>query len=407
MPDIEDIVDIARHQIIAAPTVEAASLLPKKFETETGLPPNQIRRLEAYVALRSDDAARAIEQMTACFNQDRYFGTLIDLASLYLSFEFSGPNQRDETIAALATVSHQLRLNGPGTYSLRADCVASLLLYKTPESFDVLKPVAEMWRSRAGELSYTDDEFQSFRASPYGSAAEKRFMGFVYTLAGEHALSIRVNDLFTAPLGAIQASIAPPSGDDFGSSVQGQVSYNQNPSFIRTNDNFAAILLDEESYGRVADLGCGCGLTGAKVRSRAQYIVGVDMNGPALEVANDQGIYDDLKRQDMLEFLRQDTQPYDLIMSCMGIEWFYETEDIFKLAWQRLAPGGRLAFAVVPCRDGPVRATEDLLSGLRWFSFDPDDLADQAKAIGFHVARQELHPYAYSVGAFFLLQRPG
>ncbi len=344
--------------------------------------------------------------MTGSFNEDRYFGTLIDLASLFLSHEFSSSNQRDEMIGSLATVSNQLRLNGLGKYGLRADCVASLLLYQTPELYPVLKQIAEKWGGRAGSLNYTDDELESFRDCGYGSPAEKRFMGFVYALAGEYELSTRINDLFTLPLNAIESEISAPSGDDFGSDVNGQKSYLHNPVFQRTNDMFAEVLLDDESYGRAADLGCGCGLVGERVRSRVRHLVGVDMNGPALEVANDQGIYDELKRQDMFEFLQSETQSYDLITACMVIEWIPDTDALFKLAWDSLVPGGRLAFVVVPCREGPVRATAGLLSGLRWYCFEPTYLAEQAKSFGFQVARLEYRPYAYSVGAFFLLQRP-
>ncbi len=43
MPEIEDIVDIARHRILTASTPEEAAALPKQYETEIGLPQNQTR----------------------------------------------------------------------------------------------------------------------------------------------------------------------------------------------------------------------------------------------------------------------------------------------------------------------------------------------------------------------------
>jgi hypothetical protein len=131
---LEDIIDIARSKILFAPIGEI-SKIPKQFERECGLSANQVRRLDAWISFRVGDLTQAVDQMTACFNDDKYFGTFIDLAKFFFQIHFPNPESRDEMISALAIASNQLRENGLEKFSLRADFVASYLLYRTREPF--------------------------------------------------------------------------------------------------------------------------------------------------------------------------------------------------------------------------------------------------------------------------------
>ena len=403
MSALEDIIDIARSQILFAPIGEI-SKIPKQFEVECGLSANQVRRLDAWIAFRVGDLTQAVDQMTACFNDDKYFGTFIDLARFFFQIHFPNPESRDEMISALAIASNQLRENGLEKFSLRADFVASYLLYRTREPFQVLTRIAEMWRDRAGSLRYTFDDLHGFHTDPYETPSAKQFLGFSYALAGENELAIQVNDAFTSLQKGFQGDVQAPSADNFAQNSEGLLQYHRNPMYRRTNDKFVEILLDGEGYDRVADLGCGSGMMGERLRSRSDCVIGVDMDGPALDVAQSEGMYDSLVKEDMFGFLRRDDEPFDLITSCMAVDFSPEIDEYLRLVWDRLTPGGLLAFAVIPCGKGPIRVTDEMM-GLRWHYFEPGYVAGLATSIGFRVVRQEFHPYQFSVGAYFLLQR--
>ena len=232
-------------------------------------------------------------------------------------------------------------------------------------------------------------------------------MGFIYALAGENELAIQVNDAATQLYepGARETEI--PIGENFGHEKSGQENYHRNLVFQRTNDEFERVLLTNAQYGRVADLGCGSGLLGLRLRARSEFIVGVDFNFPALDVARNEGIYDRLSNSDMFQFLADEHEPFDLITANMAIDFTPKIEEFLQLAWSRLRPSGLLAFAVLPCGDGPIRSTTQMMGTLRWNFFDPEFVSMSSQSAGFHEIRKEMEPYQFSVGAYFLLQRPG
>lgn len=162
MNALEEIIDVARSRMMAATTLDEISGIPKQFETDCGLPASQTKRLEAWVSFRVGDVSKAIDLISAGFNEDRYFGSLIDLGYFFTEIEFPNSSKRDEIIGALAAVSNQLRQNGMSVYALRADFVVSYLLYRMQADFPALRPVAKIWREQAGVLKYAPDDLDTF-----------------------------------------------------------------------------------------------------------------------------------------------------------------------------------------------------------------------------------------------------
>ena len=104
---------------------------------------------------------------------------------------------------------------------------------------------------------------------------------------------------------------------------------------------------------RVADLGCGTGLSGTVVKHHASRLVGVDLSAGMLEKAEARGVYDQLEQGDVTGFLeRQAEASFDLILALDVFVYVGRLDAVFPAAARVLAPGGRFAFTV-ESGDGP------------------------------------------------------
>ena len=102
---------------------------------------------------------------------------------------------------------------------------------------------------------------------------------------------------------------------------------------------------------RVLDVGCGNGATSRAAAQRAASVVGVDISGPMLQRARQQGAEAGLAN---LAFLQADAQEhdfttkpgpeFDVIVSRFGVMFFADPPAAFTNLARALVPGGRLAF---------------------------------------------------------------
>jgi len=96
----------------------------------------------------------------------------------------------------------------------------------------------------------------------------------------------------------------------------------------------------------VADLGCGTGLCGPSLRGLAHRLVGVDLSAPMLAKARERGAYDELVEADLLAFLQQRPEAFDLLVSGDTLVYLGDLEPIFAAAAQALRQAGVLVFSV-------------------------------------------------------------
>jgi SAM-dependent methyltransferase len=99
--------------------------------------------------------------------------------------------------------------------------------------------------------------------------------------------------------------------------------------------------LDWSGVGRVADLGCGTGRTGAWLAARGVGEVdGVDLSPGMLEAARARGVYASLREGEV-----GDTGlaggAYDLVVSCLVDEHLADLRPLYAEAARLLGPGGR------------------------------------------------------------------
>jgi predicted TPR repeat methyltransferase len=96
----------------------------------------------------------------------------------------------------------------------------------------------------------------------------------------------------------------------------------------------------------VLDAGCGTGLCGPLVAPYARRLVGVDLSAGMLAHAKEKNVYDALMKTDLTEYLRDNSEAFDLIVSADTLVYFGDLESVLAAAARGLRPNG--LFVVTP-----------------------------------------------------------
>jgi len=109
----------------------------------------------------------------------------------------------------------------------------------------------------------------------------------------------------------------------------------------------------------VLELGCGTGLVGKPLRSRARRLVGIDLSPDMVEHAKATGWYDVLEVAEITEWLsRSRDREFDLIAAADTFIYFGDLRQVLLPAGARLRPGGRVAFTVERNAGNSFRLTD-------------------------------------------------
>lgn len=112
----------------------------------------------------------------------------------------------------------------------------------------------------------------------------------------------------------------------------------------------AAMLEDsglEPSKGLDAlDAGCGTGLCGPLVAPYARRLVGVDLSEGMLARAKEKNAYDALVKAELTEYLRDNSDAFDLIVSADTLVYFGALESVLAAAAGALRKDGLLVFTL-------------------------------------------------------------
>jgi predicted TPR repeat methyltransferase len=136
----------------------------------------------------------------------------------------------------------------------------------------------------------------------------------------------------------------------------------------------------------VLDLGCGTGLCGALMRSRAQRLTGVDLSPTMVEHARRRGAYDQLHTDDVVRHLASTDARHDLILAADLFIYIGDLGPVMAGVHRVLQPGGRFIFSIE--RDDMADAALGfrLRPSLR-YAHAPAVLAQRAAQAGLRVER--------------------
>jgi len=101
----------------------------------------------------------------------------------------------------------------------------------------------------------------------------------------------------------------------------------------------------------VADLGCGTGLCGPLVEPWARSLVGVDLSAGMLARAAERGAYGALVKEELVRFLAERPDSFDVLVSADTLIYLGELGPAFVAARSALRPGGTLVFTLEAAPD--------------------------------------------------------
>ncbi len=103
---------------------------------------------------------------------------------------------------------------------------------------------------------------------------------------------------------------------------------------------------------RVLDAGCGTGLCGERLRPWSREIVGVDLSPKMLARARQRGVYDRLVESELVAFLRECPDEFDVVVAGDVLCYFGDLRPFCVHCLAALRPGGQLGFSVERAEPG-------------------------------------------------------
>lgn len=145
----------------------------------------------------------------------------------------------------------------------------------------------------------------------------------------------------------------------------------------------APLRAEGRRYSLVLDLGCGTGLCGRLIQAQADAVDGVDLAEAMVAQARASGAYRRVVHGDLLAFLREDSEPADLVIAADVFIYVGALDEVFAAVRRRLRPGGCLAFSVeLASGDAELQ----LMPSLR-YAHSPAYVERLARAHGFGVRK--------------------
>ena len=134
--------------------------------------------------------------------------------------------------------------------------------------------------------------------------------------------------------------------DDFAASFEAKLESLSYRAPALVTDTLADAGLVPDGRLVVLDAGCGTGLCGPLLRPYASRLVGVDLSGGMLEHARRKDIYTDLAQAELTEFLCNQRQAFDIIVSADTLVYFGDLRPFCRAAAGALRRSGLLVFTV-------------------------------------------------------------
>lgn len=98
-------------------------------------------------------------------------------------------------------------------------------------------------------------------------------------------------------------------------------------------------------FARLLDLGCGTGLVGEIFQEISTCRIGIDLSPKMVAAAAAKKVYDELVVAEIVSFLAQNQEPFDLIVAADVLIYVGELDRIFAALARGLAENGRILFS--------------------------------------------------------------
>ncbi len=135
----------------------------------------------------------------------------------------------------------------------------------------------------------------------------------------------------------------------------------------------------------VLDIGCGTGLCGPLLRDLARRLIGVDLSSGMLAKARERQVYDELIVGDIIDYMRERPQSFDLIIAADVFPYLGALEAVFAAAHSALRPTGLFVYST---EAGSVDVPYALGEGGR-YAHGADYLQNLHTTANLHVLRAE------------------
>ncbi len=102
---------------------------------------------------------------------------------------------------------------------------------------------------------------------------------------------------------------------------------------------------DGARYERAIDLGCGTGIVGETFRDLCCHLTGIDLSPRMIEVAAGKQVYDRLAVSDLVPYLEESREPFDLLVAADVLIYLGDLGPLFSAAAGAAARGALFAFS--------------------------------------------------------------
>lgn len=155
----------------------------------------------------------------------------------------------------------------------------------------------------------------------------------------------------------------------------------------------------------ILDLGCGTGLCGIIAKPYAKSLIGVDLSPKMLAVASEKQIYNELITQDLILFLTEKNNQYDLILAGDVLVYMGDLSQLFTLIEKVLRQQGLFAFNTEICEDAPFKMNQSGRFAHNKAYIDAQASKNNLKIVSYQsaITRQQNNEPVY--GHLYILQK--
>jgi len=110
-------------------------------------------------------------------------------------------------------------------------------------------------------------------------------------------------------------------------------------------DTVIALAGEGVHFERAIDLGCGTGLSGIQFRQMVAHLTGLDLSQKMVDQARAKGLYDELVKEDVCQYLDSSQHQYDLFIATDVFIYIGELTDVFSKVSAHAKPGSCFVFS--------------------------------------------------------------